>query len=193
MKNYSLRIDRSIVPVFASLMPAIMFIVPSASVSYVGPPRIVGLRASSFVFVQTYHTPTIPGVIISHSAISRQLNTSSYHTSSHLDAAGFIHFPHRLRCKQDVYVSIQPISKLGGLAFTEALILPDNEQHLAAIPPWPTCVHRLCSDHASDILTPHVINPIDGMTCKACHEPPVISDGTSCHSCHDQRFTPDFW
>ena len=125
--------------------------------------------------------------------IPRFLGSSTPRAISHLDAAGFIHLPHRLRCNQDVYVSIQPISKRGGLTFTEALILPDNEQHLAAIPPWPTRAHRLCLDHASDILTPHVINPIDGMTCKACHEPPVISDGTSCHSCHDQRFTPDFW
>ncbi|KAI2502734.1 hypothetical protein MHU86_11719 [Fragilaria crotonensis] len=112
-----------------------MFIVPRRWLSVCAYRKLWDWGASSFVFVRTYHTPTIPGVIISLSAISRQLNTSSYHTSSHLDLAGFIHFPHRLRRNQDVYVSIhQPISKRGGLTFTEALILLNDEQHLAAIP-----------------------------------------------------------
>ena len=75
----------------------------------------------------SYHIPTIPGVIISHSAISRQFKPSSYHTLSHLDATGLINFPDRLRRNQDVYVSIQPISKRYGLTFTETFILPDNE------------------------------------------------------------------
>ena len=63
--------------------------------------------APTSVFIRTYHTPTIPGIIISHSSMSKQLRTSSYHTSSHANEAGFIHFPHRLRSCQDVYITIQ--------------------------------------------------------------------------------------
>ncbi|KAI2509025.1 hypothetical protein MHU86_5401 [Fragilaria crotonensis] len=91
--------------------------------------------APTSVFIRTYHTPTIPGIIISHSAVSKQLGTSGYHMSSHTDSAGFIHFPHRLRRCQDVYVTLQPTSQRGGLTFTEALILPTAAQHAASIVP----------------------------------------------------------
>ena len=131
--------------------------------------------ASQFVFIRTYHTPTIPGVIISHSAISKQLNTSSYHMSSHLDDPGFILFPHRLRRCQDIYVSLQPTSKCGGLIFTQALILPTDDQHSAPIQPSPTRVHRLCSDHSSGPSTT-IVDPTDGMSCQVCYDPPVLLD-----------------
>jgi hypothetical protein len=128
---------------------------------------------SGSVFIRTYHTPTIPGVIISHSAISKQLNTSGYHMSSHLDDPGFIHFPHRLRRCQDTYVSLQPTSQRGGLTFTKALILPTDEQHTDPVLPWPTRIHRLCSDHVSGPPASSMLDPTDGMTCQACHEPPT--------------------
>jgi hypothetical protein len=51
----------------------------------------------SSVFIRTYYTPTIPGIIISHAAISKQLGTAGYHMSSFTEDVGFIHFPHRLR------------------------------------------------------------------------------------------------
>ena len=147
--------------------------------------------APHYVFVRTYHTPTIPGVIISHSALSKQLNTTSYFTSSHLDEVGFIHFPHRLRRCQDVYVPIQPISKRGGLTFTDALILPTDAQHRAPRPPWPNRVSRLCSDHQSS-TSDTVLDPTDGMTCPACHLPPSLLPGTSCQACREPPNPPDF-
>lgn len=150
--------------------------------------------APQFVFIRTFHTPTIPGVIISHSAISKQLDTSGYRLSSNFDTAGFIHFPHRLRNCQDVYITIQPISQRGGLTFTEALILPTDDQHSAPVPPWPTRVHRLCSDHSPDPLKSDIVDPTDGMHCKACHEPaPTVSNTFSCRSCNPlENPTPDF-
>ncbi|KAI2491256.1 Reverse transcriptase (RNA-dependent DNA polymerase) [Fragilaria crotonensis] len=138
--------------------------------------------APQFVFVRTYHTPTIPGVIISHSAISTQLRTSGYYMSSHSDIAGFIHFPHRLRHSQDVFIPIQPISRRGGLTFTEALILPTHEQHIAPIPPWPTAVRRLCSDHSPDPAAPDVLDPTDGMTCPLSGSP-SDNNGPRPHGC----------
>jgi hypothetical protein len=149
--------------------------------------------APEFVFVQTYHTPTISGVIISHSAISKQLNTLSYCMSSHLNDSGFIHFPDRLRRCQDIYVSIQPILKRGGLTISEALILPTDEQHSASIPPWPTRVHSLCSNHSSDSAVSDFIDPMDGKTCRACqHKPPAMLDSMPCHVCQLPISTPDF-
>ena len=100
---------------------------------------IAGAPAS--VFIRTYHTPTIPGIILSHSAVSKQLGTTSYNMSSHTDASGFIHFPHYLHRCQDVYVTLQPwTSQCGGLTFTEALVLPMAVQHAASIVPSSLCV-----------------------------------------------------
>ena len=127
--------------------------------------------APTSVFIRTYHTPTIPGIIISHSSMSKQLRTSSYHTSSHANEAGFIHFPHRLRSCQDVYITIQPTSRRGGLTFTEALLLPTAEQHLAPLSPSMR-VFRLCSDHQHEPPAT-LIDPTDGMYCQACQLPPL--------------------
>lgn len=149
--------------------------------------------APQFVFVRTYHTPTIPGVIISHSAISKQLKTSSYHMSSHLDDPGFILFPHRLRRCQDIYISLQPTSTKGGLTFTKALILPSNEQHFAPVPPWPTRVRRLCSDHSIDpSSSPSIVDPTDGMTCQVCHETPARADSIPHQDPRTSSAIPDF-
>lgn len=150
--------------------------------------------APKFIFIRAYHTPTIPGVIISHSAISKQLCTSSYHMSSHVDAPGFIHFPHQLHRSQDVYVSLQPTSQRGGLTFTKALTLPTDKQHKSPPPPWPTRVHRLCSDH-SPSPSVSVVDPTNGMSCQECHAPSDTSDDTPCQSSHADLPTtiPDFW
>ena len=127
--------------------------------------------APTSVYIRTYHTPTIPGIIISHSAMSKQLRTSSYHTSSHVDEAGFIHFPHRARRCQDIYITIQPTSKRGGLTFTDALMLPTIEQHKALLSPSMR-VFRLCSDHQQD-SSAAIADPTDGMFCQACQTPPL--------------------
>lgn len=128
--------------------------------------------APTSVFVRTYHTPTIPGIIISHSAISKQLRSTSYFTSSHTDDVGYIHFPHRLRRCQDVFINIQPTSQRRGLTFTEALILPTAEQRISALPSSMN-VFRLCSDHQRDPPLTDVADPTDGMFCQACQLPPM--------------------
>ncbi|KAI2498978.1 hypothetical protein MHU86_15482 [Fragilaria crotonensis] len=131
--------------------------------------------APTSIYIRTYHTPTIPGIILSHAAISKRLRTSSYFASSHADDVGFIHFPHRLRRCQDVYINIQPTSKRGGLTFTEALILPTDEQHTAALTPS-MHVLRLCSDHCNPPSPEQLVDPTDGMYCQACQLPPLSSD-----------------
>ena len=68
------------------------------------------------VFVRTYYTPTIPGIIVSLSAIAKQLGTNGYSMSSSVDEAGFIH--------QDVYIRLQPTSRRGGLTVTDVLLVP---------------------------------------------------------------------
>lgn len=47
----------------------------------------------SSVFIRTYDTPMIPGIIISHDAISKQLVTNGYHMLSFTEGIGHIHFP----------------------------------------------------------------------------------------------------
>ena len=125
----------------------------------------------SSVFIRTYYTPTIPGIIISHAAISKQLGTDGYHMSSFTEGTGHIHFPHRLRRSQDIYIILQPTASRGGLTFTEALIAPTAEAHLAPLPSDQS-VHRLCTEH-SPVTAASIIDPIDGMTCSACHSPPA--------------------
>ena len=126
----------------------------------------------SSVFIRTYYTPTIPGIIISHAAIAKQLGTKGYHMSSFTDSIGHIHFPHRLRRSQDVYIILQPTSLRGGLTFTEALIAPTPAAHLAPLPSN-QCVQRLCTEHAP-VTTATILDPIDGVTCGACHLPPAL-------------------
>ena len=123
------------------------------------------------VFVRTYHTPTIPGIIVSHSAIAKQLGTTGYNMSSFVDKAGFIHFPHRLRRCQDVYISLQPTSHRGGLTFTDALLIPSPDEHLAPIPSA-SVVRRLCTEHSPSACPTTFLDATDGMTCHACHTPP---------------------
>jgi hypothetical protein len=124
------------------------------------------------VFIRTYHTPTIPGIIISHSAISKQLGTTGYHMSSFADSPGFVHFPHRLRRSQDVYIRLQPMNLRGGLTFTEALIVPSADAHLKPLP-RELSVRRLCTDHDPVPTNPvSLLDPTDGMHCKPCHVPP---------------------
>jgi hypothetical protein len=125
----------------------------------------------SSVFIRTYYTPTIPGIIISHAAISKQLGTDGYHMSSFTNGVGHIHFPHRLRRSQDIYIILQPTANRGGLTFTEALIAPTAEAHLAPLPSNQLLVRRLCTEHAP-VTAATILNPIDGMTCGACHSPP---------------------
>ena len=128
--------------------------------------------APTSIYIRTYHTPTIPGIILSHAAMSKQLRTSSYFTSSHADDVGFIRFPHRLRRCQDVYINIQPTSQRGGLTFTEALILPTAAQHTSTIS---SSMHvlRLCSDHQQNPSPDLIADPTDGMYCHACQLPPL--------------------
>ena len=128
--------------------------------------------APTSVFVRTYYTPTIPGIIISHSAISRQLGTDGYHMSSFRDAPGHIHFPHRLRRSQDIHITLQPTEQRGGLTFTDALLVPSELEKSAALPA-PNIIHRLCSDHhAATQSAATILDPTDGMDCHFCHNPP---------------------
>jgi hypothetical protein len=120
----------------------------------------------SSVFIRTYFTPTIPGIIVSHAAISKQLGTDGYHMSSFVQSPGHILFPHRLRRSQDIYIILQPTAHRGGLTFTEALIAPTPEAHRAPLPS-DQFVRRLCTEH-----TAVTAGAIDGMTCGACHSPP---------------------
>ncbi|KAI2502040.1 hypothetical protein MHU86_12443 [Fragilaria crotonensis] len=125
----------------------------------------------SSVFIRTYYTPTIPGIIISHAAISKQLGTDGYHMSSFSENIGHIHFPHRLRRSQDIHIILQPTASRGGLTFTEALIAPTAEAHLAPLPS-DQVVRKLCTEHAP-VTAATILDPIDGMTCDACHSPPA--------------------
>jgi Reverse transcriptase (RNA-dependent DNA polymerase) len=94
-------------------------------------------RESCSVFIRTYHTASIPGVIISHSAISRQLATNGYTLATSEDQPGYIRFPLRsvaVSTARDVYVPIQPTRCRGGLTFTDALIIPTEIERSAPLP-----------------------------------------------------------
>ncbi|KAI2496075.1 hypothetical protein MHU86_18447 [Fragilaria crotonensis] len=70
--------------------------------------------------------------------------------SSFTESIGHIHFPNRLRSSQDIYIILQPTASRGGLTFTEALIAPSPEAHLA--PPFGSSprsetMHGTCTCH----------------------------------------------
>ncbi|KAI2495079.1 hypothetical protein MHU86_19434 [Fragilaria crotonensis] len=91
--------------------------------------------------------------------------------SSFSENIGHIHFPHRLRRSQDIHIILQPTASRGGLTFTEALIAPTAEAHLAPLPS-DQVVRKLCTEHAP-VTAATILDPIDGMTCDACHSPPA--------------------
>ena len=125
----------------------------------------------SSVFIRTYFTPTIPGIIISHAAISNELGTNRYHMSSLPEHTRHILFAHRLRHLQDIYIILQPTANRGGLTFTEALIAPTPEAHIAPLPSN-HFVRRLCTEH-SPVTAGTILDPVDGMTCGESHSPPA--------------------
>ncbi len=127
------------------------------------------------VFIRTYYTLTIPGIIISHAAISKTLGTDGYHMSSFTEGVGHFHFPHCLRRSQDIYIILQPAASRGGLTFTKALIAPTAEAHLAPLPSDQP-VRKLCTEHAP-VTAGTILDPIDGMACNACHSPPAPDSG----------------
>ncbi|KAI2495399.1 hypothetical protein MHU86_19113 [Fragilaria crotonensis] len=88
------------------------------------------------LFVRTYHTETIPGVIISHCAIAKQLAAVSYSMTSLDNDTGFIRFPHRnpTALTFDTFVHLQPTHLRGGLTFTPALYIPTTAEQSAALP-----------------------------------------------------------
>jgi len=110
---------------------------PSHTVDGLAPPDTTLLPCS--VFVRTYHTATIPGVIISHCAIAKQLATAGYSMTSSEDTAGFIRFPHRApsATSTDTFVRLQPTRLRGGLTFTDPLYIPTAADHLAVLPCTP--------------------------------------------------------
>ncbi|KAI2500318.1 Reverse transcriptase (RNA-dependent DNA polymerase) [Fragilaria crotonensis] len=93
--------------------------------------------------------------------------------SSFSENIGHIHFPHRLRRSQDIHIILQPTASRGGLTFTEALIAPTAEAHLAPLPS-DQVVRKLCTEHAP-VTAATILDPIDGMTCDACHSPPALN------------------
>ena len=91
------------------------------------------------VFVRTYHTASIPGVIISHCAIAKQLAADGYSMTSSDDRVGLIRFPHRIpsATSADVCISLQPTRLRGGLTFTDSLSIPSAAAHLDPLPSGP--------------------------------------------------------
>ena len=88
------------------------------------------------LFVRTYRTTTIPGVIISHCAIAKQLGAVSYSMTSLDNGNGFIRFPHRdpTALTFDTFVHLQPTHLRGGLTFTPALYIPTAAEQSDALP-----------------------------------------------------------
>ncbi|KAI2490986.1 hypothetical protein MHU86_23588 [Fragilaria crotonensis] len=161
----------SVAPTSASLTPVTMRINLSVSASCACRLIIVEMPEAIVRIHSDILHSTIPGIIISHAAISKQLGTDGYHMSSFSENIGHIHFPHRLRRSQDIHIILQPTASRGGLTFTEALIAPTAEAHLAPLPS-DQVVRKLCTEHAP-VTAATILDPIDGMTCDACHSPPA--------------------
>ncbi|KAI2512848.1 hypothetical protein MHU86_1637 [Fragilaria crotonensis] len=130
------------------------------------------MDVSSFVpycvFVRTYHTASIPGVIISHCAIAKQLASNGYSMHSSEDHIGLIRFPSSASTQpsEDICISLQPTRLRGGLTFTDALLIPTSDAHVAPLPCGP---HRF------------VINPLDhGRRAASCLLPLVVHHHFPC-------------
>ena len=107
------------------------------------------------LFVRTYHTTTIPGVIISHCAIAKQLGSVSYSLTSLDNGNGFIRFPHRdsTALTFDTFVHLQPTHLRGGLTFTPALYIPTAAEQSAALP-------RSADRYVASVLSTTSLTPL---------------------------------
>lgn len=74
------------------------------------------------------------------------------------------------------YIILQPTASRSGLTFTEALIAPTAEAHLAPLPS-DQVVRKLCGTEHAPVTAETILDPINGMTCNACHSPPVPGSG----------------
>jgi hypothetical protein len=135
---------------------------------------------TNHIFVETSHTDSIPGVIISHSSIAKQLSSDGCHMSSWPDRPGFIHFP-TSNCSSpampDVFISLQPTDLRGGLTFTDALVRPSTlERSAPTLPSMIAKISLACTAHSeemSDSAAYHLLlDPTDGFQCRTCHLPP---------------------
>jgi len=115
------------------------------------------------VFVRTYHTTSIPGVIISHCAIAKQLTSDGYSMNSADDRVGLIRFPHKAPSptSEDICIRLQPTRLRGGLTFTESLIIPSPDAHVASFSCGP---HRFVVDTLAltSASTPDYFPPTSG-------------------------------
>ncbi len=115
------------------------------------------MDVSSFVpccvFVRTYHTASIPGVIINHCAIAKQLASDGYSMHSSEDRIGLIRFPSRASAhpSEDICISLQPTRLRGGLTFTDALLIPTSDAQVAPLPCGP---HRFVIDPLTTVVAP---------------------------------------
>ncbi|KAI2507364.1 Reverse transcriptase (RNA-dependent DNA polymerase) [Fragilaria crotonensis] len=105
------------------------------------------------VFVRTYHTASIPGVIISHCAIAKQLAIDGYSMHSSEDRIGLIRFPSRASAhpSADICISLQPTRLRGGLTFTDALLIPTSDAQVAPLPCGP---HLFVVDPFTTVVAP---------------------------------------
>lgn len=136
-----------------------------------------------YTYLQSYCTPTIPGVIISPGATSKQMNGNGHRTDAFNDAPGFLMISHKKRRSQDLFIRVGPTSGTGGLTFTEPLIRPTPVEHLEPLPKKKLHLlrslateHELCTEHtptpisADNCPCPHhdILNPLDGIFCAEC-------------------------
>jgi hypothetical protein len=105
------------------------------------------------VFVRTYHTASIPGVLISHCAIAKQLASNGYSMHSSEDRIGLIRFPSRASAQpsEDICISLQPTRLRGGLTFTDALLIATSDAHVAPLPCGP---HHFVANPLITVVAP---------------------------------------
>ncbi|KAI2497765.1 hypothetical protein MHU86_16707 [Fragilaria crotonensis] len=124
----------------------------------------------SSVFIRTYYTPQFQA-----SSFPMQLFQSSsvpMATTCQASLKTSDTFTFRTAfVARKIYIILQPTASRGGLTFTEALIAPTAEAHLAPLPS-DQVVRKLCTEHAP-VTAATILDPIDGMTCDACHSPPA--------------------
>ena len=118
-------------------------------------PSDVAQQTPCCLFVRTYHTATIPGVIISHCAIAKQLSAESYSMTCLDNAAGFIRFPHRkpTALTSDMFICLLPMNTRGGLTFTQALYIPTTVEQSAPLP-------RSHDRYVADALSTSILAPL---------------------------------
>lgn len=123
--------------------------------------KVPCVNSPGFHFVESYYTPEVPATIISPDCLGRALGCDGYHTySDFVNGSALLQLE---RCNLCPSPNMDfRLQRIRGLLFTDHLIAPTEQEHLAAdLPPYPAgtgCQPTEFFPHIRDVVETHSLS-----------------------------------